>query len=212
MSIKIDKVDDGLPISVIIPLSKNRRNFFNNHVLPMIEANNPIEIIINDNDGSAPKKRNDGFLKSTQPYIFFCDDDIILPANYLQTLYNTLINEKENIGYAYTGYYGIVLHPNSHPMKGNFEIPSIPFNSDILKTGNYISTMSLINRKHFPMFDEKIKRLQDWDIFLTMLNNGIVGVLVNKLKFYAYYNDEGITSDSNSEVDAILTIRKKHGL
>ncbi|NJO61966.1 MAG: hypothetical protein HC836_28105 [Richelia sp. RM2_1_2] len=61
--IKIDEVEDGLPISVIVPLSKKRQEFFNEMVLPLLEANEPIEIIINDNDGSAPKKKKRRFLK-----------------------------------------------------------------------------------------------------------------------------------------------------
>lgn len=214
MGIKIDRVDEGLPISVIVPLSKKRKGFFDNFVLPMIEANNPVEIIINDNEGTAPKKRNDGFLKSTQPYVFFCDDDIILPANYLETLYNKLksVEHINRYGYAYTGYHGIVLHPDSHPMRGNFQIPSMPFDAERLKRGNYISTMSLINRTHFPMFDESLKRLQDWDVFLTMLENNVIGVFIDKLTFFAYYIDEGITSNTNSEIDAFNAIRHKHVL
>lgn len=212
MSIRVDKIDDGLPISVIVPLSLKRKDFFENFVLPLLEANNPNEIIINDNHGSAPKKRNEGFKKSTQPYVFFCDDDIILPANYLETLYNTLLKQKESVGYAYTGYHGIVLHPDSHPMRGNFVISSMPFNGEILRKYNYISTMSLIKKEHFPLFDEKLKRLQDWDIFLTLQQKGISGVFIEKMRFFAYYLDVGITSNSNSEIDAVNAIRRKHGL
>lgn len=212
--ISVDKIDDGLPISVIVPLINERKEFFNNFTLPLIEANNPNEIIINNNFGSAPKKRNEGFKKATQEYLFFCDDDIILPANYLQTLYNKLksVENRDDItiGYAYTGYYGIVMYPQSHPMKGNFQIQSRHFNSDALKRGNYISTMSLINRKYFPMFDENLKRLQDWDVFLTMLENGIHGVFIENLKFYAYYLDEGITANTNSEREAYMRIITKH--
>ena len=190
MPIKVDQIDDGLPISVIVPLNKKRRNFFENFVLPLIEANEPNEIIINDDVASAPKKRNAGFKKSTQPYIFFCDDDIILPANYLQELYSTLTKNESRtdvkIGYAYTGYHGIVLHPQSHPMRGNFQIPSKPFDGNSLRQANYISTMTLIKREYFPMFDEKLKRFQDWDIFLTMYQNGIQGVFIKNLKFFAY--------------------------
>ena len=212
MPIKIDKIEDGLPISVIVPLSHQRKDFFNNFVLPLLETNNPNEIIINDNHGSAPKKRNEGFIKSTQPYVFFCDDDIILPANYLETLYNTLLKQNENVGYAYTGYHGIVLHPDSHPMRGNFVIPSMSFNGEILRKYNYISTMSLIKKEHFPLFDEKLKRLQDWDIFLTLQQKGISGVFIEKMRFFAYYLDVGITSNSNNEIDAVNAIRRKHGL
>jgi glycosyltransferase involved in cell wall biosynthesis len=209
--IKIDSIDDGLPISVIIPLSKNRKDFFENMVLPLIEANNINEIIINDDEGSAPKKRNAGFKKSTQPFIFFCDDDILLPANYIESLYNVLI-KNPGIGFAYTGYRGIVLHPESHPMHGNFEIPAVDFNVSILMRGNYISTMSLIRRELFPGFDEKLKRLQDYDLWLTIVKNGTKGILVQNQTFYAYYLDSGITSNTNSEIDAINAIRIKHNL
>jgi hypothetical protein len=209
--IKVDKVEDGLPISVIVPLSKNRRGFFDNYVLPLIEANNPIEIIVNDDEGRAPKKRNDGFKKSTQPFLFFCDDDIMLPANYLESLYNTLLKHPD-VGFAYTGYVGIVLHPESHPMHGNFSIPAVDFNSGILRRGNYISTMTLVRRELFPGFDENLKRLQDWDVWLTVVKNGSKGILVPNLSFFAYYLDSGITSNTNSEIDAINAIRIKHNL
>ena len=68
--IKIDKIDDGLPISVIVPLSEKREKFFYEYVYPLIEINNPNEIIINKYKGFAPRKRNMGFDKSTQPYVF----------------------------------------------------------------------------------------------------------------------------------------------
>lgn len=209
--IKIDRIDDGLPVSVIVPLSKHRRNFFENMVLPLLEANNVNEIIINDDEGSAPKKRNDGFKKSTQPFVFFCDDDILLPADYIESLYNALI-KKQNAAFSYTGYHGIVLHPHTHPMRGNFQIPNIEFNIQALKQGNYISTMSLLRREVFPMFDESIKRLQDWDMWLTIVESGGKGVLVQNQTFYAYYLDEGITSNENSEIDAYLSVRNKHRL
>lgn len=215
MAIQIDRVDEGLPISVIVPLASQRRGFFENYVLPLIEANNPKEIIINDNQGSAPKKRNEGFKQSSQPYIFFCDDDIVLPANALQRLYDDLIqNQRRNnkIKYSYCGYHGIVLHPHTHPMGGNFPIKSKPFDGDALRKGNYISTMSLVERIAFPMFDENLKRLQDWDVWLTMLTNGYEGVFVPDIKFFAYYLDEGITSKNNNEQEAILAIIRKHNL
>jgi len=207
--IKVDSIDDGLPVSVIVPLTKSRRGFFESMVLPLIEANNVNEIIINDNEGLAPKKRNDGFLKATQPYVFFCDDDILLPATYIESLLRVL-EKNPDIGFAYTGYHGIVLHPESHPMRGNFEIPAVQFSKEALKRGNYISTMSLVRKELFPMFDVNLKRLQDWDIWLTLANRGVRGALVPQETFYAYYLDAGITSNQNSEIDAVNAIRNKH--
>lgn len=208
--INVDRIEDGLPVSVIVPLSKHRKDFFNNMVLPLLEANNVNEIIVNDDEGLAPKKRNDGFKKATQPFVFFCDDDILLPANYIELLYNALI-KNPNAAFSYTGYHGIVLHPHTHPMHGNFQIPNIEFNKEALKQGNYISTMSLMRREVFPLFDESLKRLQDWDLWIRIVKNGGEGILVPSQTFYAYYLDEGITSNENSEIDAYLSIRNKHG-
>jgi len=209
--ISVDKEEDGtLPVSVIVPLSKNRREFFENMVLPMLGANNVNEIIVNDDEGSAPKKRNAGFKKATQPFIMFCDDDIILPANYIESAYN-LLKKNPDVAFVYSGYHGIVLHPESHPMHGNFEIPNIEFDKQALRYGNYISTMTLMRREVFPLFDETLKRLQDWDLFLTIVKNGWKGMLIPDQTFYAFYLDNGITSNNNSEIDAINAIRNKHG-
>jgi glycosyltransferase involved in cell wall biosynthesis len=203
--------EDTLPISVIVPMSEKRNHFFYNFVYPLLEANRPAEIIVNSDFGGAPKKRNVGFDMSTQEFIFFCDDDILMPKGYLEKLYN-LLKANPTKAYAYTGYHGIVMHPETHPMRGNFQIPSIPFNGERLKQGNYISTMSLIRREAFPRFDESLKRLQDWDLWLTMLGKGHEGIMLSGVEnmYHAYYLDEGITSNGNNEREALMTVMKKH--
>jgi glycosyltransferase involved in cell wall biosynthesis len=209
-----DELDDTYPVSFVVPMSTKRTDFFYNFVYPSLEANMPAEIIVNDNVGGAPKKRNDGFEKSTQPYVFFCDDDILLPANYLERMMK-LLKDNPTKAYAYTGYHGIVLHPHTHPMRGNFKIPSLPFNAERLKQGNYISTMALVRRECLPKpkpFDESLKRLQDWDLWLTMLENGHEGILLPNSEYFAYYLDEGITSNNNNEQENLMIVLKKHGL
>lgn len=208
--------DDVLPISVVVPMSTKRSHFFYNMVYPLLEANKPAEIIVNDNPGGAPKKRNDGFEKSTQPFVFFCDDDILMSADYLGKLFD-LLKKNPNKAYAYTGYHGIVMHPHTHPMRGNFQIPSIPFNGERLKQGNYISTMALVRRECLPKpkpFDESLKRLQDWDLWLSMLANGHEGILLpgNENLYHAYYLDEGITSNNNNEREGLMAVVQKHKL
>lgn len=218
--IEVDKLyedfDDTLPVSFIVPLSAKRRDFFEKFVRPLLEANKPAEIIVNDNVGGAPKKRNEGFEKSTQPYVFFCDDDILLPKGTLDMLFD-LLKKNPTKAYSYTGYHGIVMHPHTHPMRGNFSIPSIPFDANRLKQSNFISTMSLIRRECLPKtkpFDESLKRLQDWDLWLTLLSKGHEGVMLpgNENMYHAYYLDEGITSNGNNEQDALMTVLRKHGL
>ena len=194
--INIINIKNGLPISVIVPLQEKRKDFFFNYTLPLIKANNPSEIIINTNDGMAGNKRNQAFDKSTCPYIFCCDDDILLPECFLGTLYNNIKNDKE-CGYVYTGYNGIVLNSDTNNLKNNFVIETIDFNQELLKSCNYISTMSLMKRNIFPYFDEMIPRFLDYDLYMNLLSKGIIGKAVHGIKFYAFFLDDGITSINN---------------
>jgi len=45
----------------------------------------------------------------------------------------------------------------------------------------YIHTTSLIKKDYFPGFDENIKRFQDWDLWLTMLQSGHTGYFINQI-------------------------------
>ena len=205
---KIEK-KHGLPISVIVPLSTRRKQFFNNFVLPLIESNNPSEIIIVEKDGSAPEKRNQGFHNSHQPFVFFCDDDILLPKQHLSRLYQCLVDNKE-FGYAYSGYNGVVLDKQAHPLGNNFKVNTIEFDPNRLMAGNFISTMSLIRREFFEDFDENLNRFQDWDLWIRLLKKGVFGKAVFNNEFYAFYLDKGITSNAKSGRDAMNKIRQKY--
>ena len=54
-----------------------------------------------------------------------------------------------------------------------------PFDRERLKAMPYIHTTSLIRKEHFPGFDESVKRLQDWDLWLTMLESGHAGTWIS---------------------------------
>jgi len=72
--------------------------------------------------------------------------------------------------------------------------------------------MSLIRTKDFCGFDENIKRLQDWDVWLTMLEQGKVGVQCG-FDLFTTTTGHGITNNSSEDYQkAQQIIVKKHKL
>lgn len=129
-----------------------------------------IKIINQENRGSNIA-RNRGAEVSDTEYILFCDADVTLNNTYLSTTKETL-EKNPNKSYCYTSFkYGWK----------TFKL--WPFDAEKLKQMPYIHTTSLIRREHFPGFDENIKRLQDWDLYLTMLEQGHTGIWVPEVLF-----------------------------
>lgn len=199
---------EDLPISVIVPLSSHRKDFFYRFCLPSVEANNPKEIIIIDEEGTAPHKRNKGFDISTQNFVFFCDDDAILGCDCLKKMLQSIENGPE--AFSYCHYAGIVTNKNAHPLKENFISESKFFDLDSLKRYNYIDTMSLLKREFFPRFDESLLGYQDWDLWLTIAEAGGTGFFIDDMLFLKFYFDSGISSDPERHQKFKLIVKQKH--
>ena len=163
-----------------------------------------IEIIIERdiNQEGANVCRNRGFRRSRGDYLLFCDCDIDWAPDAFELLYNTLKDTDASIGYSYGSY-----------RMGNTIFCHIPFDADLLRKSNYISTMSLIKKEIFTRFDERLKRLMDWDKWLSFLERGIIGVFCGETIFTTKARVEGIShegKDSHREAERI--IRKKYNL
>jgi glycosyltransferase involved in cell wall biosynthesis len=127
-------------------------------------------VIDQENKGSNPA-RNRGLARSMGEYLLFCDADIVLDRHMLEKMLNAL-KENPDASYAYSSF------------KVGWKTFSLwPFDAQKLKQMPYIHTTSLIRKEYFPGFDEKIKRLQDWDLWLTMLEQGHAGFFINELLF-----------------------------
>jgi len=200
--------ETALPISVIVPYQEKRHEFFMNFTLPLLHQSGAREIIVNGNPGNAAKKRNEAFERSTQPFICFVDDDKLLGRNYLKTLFDNL-QQNPHIDFVYTGYTGIVLHPNTHPVKNNYRIRTRDFDPKSLASANYIDTTSLMVREAFPSFDETLPQHDDWDMYMNMVSKGKKGMAVHGIEFYSFFLDEGITSINNKDCSDIIRARYK---
>ncbi|MFA4833543.1 MAG: glycosyltransferase family A protein [Patescibacteria group bacterium] len=121
----------------------------------------------------APAARNRGFRESRGGYLFFCDADVVLASCALETMLMALKSHPE-AGYAYSSFFW-----------GRKLFKLGPFSEERLKQMPYINTMSLIRREAFPKggWDESIKKFQDWDLYLTMLENGHKGFWLDKVLF-----------------------------
>lgn len=127
-----------------------------------------ITIISQENQGSNPA-RNRGQKEANGEYLIFCDADVIMQPRMLEKLSQALQDNKD-ASFAYCSF-----------KFGWKTFKGIGFNEELLKKKNYIHTSSLVRAKDFPGFDDDILRLQDWDVWLTMLEQGKRGVLVDEV-------------------------------
>ncbi|MDD5291487.1 MAG: glycosyltransferase family A protein [Patescibacteria group bacterium] len=129
--------------------------------------------IVNQENLGAPSARNRGFEESEGDFLFFCDADAVLIPEALETMLGALESHPE-ASFAYSSFlWG----------KKLFKVG--PFSTEKLKAGPCIHTMSLIRREAFPKggWDESIKKLQDWDLYLAMSENGRKGFWIDKVLF-----------------------------
>jgi len=132
-----------------------------------------LEILNNQKNHGPQYTRNKGFKKAKGEFVIFCDADIEMKADMLEKLHSKIIISKD-LAYVYS----------SHKF-GYKKFENLEFREERLKKMPFIHTSSLIRREYFPVtgFDESIERLQDWDLWLTMLEQGHRGGWVDEVLF-----------------------------
>ncbi len=115
--------------------------------------------------------RNNGAGRAKGDYLIFCDADLALKPRALETMFETLKSHPE-ASFAYSSF-----------MYGPKLFRLFPYDAVRLRRMPYIHASSLIRRAHFPGFDNDLKRFQDWDLWLTMLEHGHTGVWIDEPLF-----------------------------
>jgi len=128
--------------------------------------------IVQENQG-APVARNRGRKEASGDYLLFCDADITMAPEMFEEMLQAL-QKNPSASYVYC----------SHKF-GNKLYRFWPFSAEKLRQIPYVHSTSLIRTKDFPDvgWDVTLKKFQDWDIFLTMLDNGKTGVWIDKVLF-----------------------------
>lgn len=143
--------------------------------------NLPLTFIKLDQNSGAPVARNRGAEISSGEFIIFLDADAILKPCALEVLHKTL-NENPQAAYAYSDF-----------MWGNHHFKGMPFNAEKLRAQSYIHTSALIRASDLIKFDESLKKFQDWDLWLSMLELNKVGVWVPETLFTISERKTGIS-------------------
>jgi len=144
-------------------------------------ANPRIRFIRFDQNRGAPAARNEGARGTTSPFMVFLDADAELVPDALQTMLAAL-DQHPGADFAYSNFYW-----------GTKLFHGKPFDVDELQKRNFIHTSSLIRRKAFPGFDESLKKLQDWDLWLTMAERGSKGTWIDRVLYTVEPRHEGMS-------------------
>lgn len=153
------------PLEIIIVNDGSTDNF--SEVAKGLEE---VKIINQDNKG-APAARNRGLTEAKGEFVIFWDADTLAEPQMLEKMYQALINNS-GAAYAYSSFYF-----------GFKKMLSQPFSAEKLKEQNYIDVTALIWRNQAVPFDQNIKRFQDWDLWLTMLEQNKTGIFVPEILY-----------------------------
>jgi len=176
-------------ISVIIPFYKHKNKLLATLASLRAQTYKDFEVIVVDDGNDQPlaldskvqiirqahtgaaMARNTGAREAKGEYLLFLDADIVMARDMLGKMLTALENHPE-ASYTYSQF------------KFGFKIFKLwPFDEDKLRQMPYIHTTSLLRRADFSRFDPNIKRLQDWDLWLTMLENNKKGVFIPEILF-----------------------------
>ena len=167
-SIGIYVIDDG---------SDPPLNYKDNRYL--YRSGDQLHFITRHSNFGVQQARNVGwdYAKAKRPtYVLFCDADIEWEPDAFDTFLSTL-KASPGSAYSYGDYdrYGLY--------SGVFR--SRAFSSETLRSFNFVSTMSMIRAECLPEipFIEDEKRLQDWSLWLRMLNAGHEGAYTGSILF-----------------------------
>ena len=129
-----------------------------------------VRIISQPNRGAAVA-RNAGAALGTAPFLIFIDADSTLLPQMLEKLHR-LLERTPTASYAYCSF-----------RFGHKTFRLWEFDSERLRRMPYIHTTSLLRRRDFSGFDGQLRRFQDWDLWLTLLEQKKIGVWLPEILF-----------------------------
>lgn len=171
----------------------------------VIEKNKKIKIIDIEH-GGACKARNEGAKHATGEFIVFWDADCYIEHG-AAAVWLQIFDQHKDIDFVYSGYR---FQEVSEGMPGE------KFDPWLLRVNNYISGCFPIRREKAPRWDESLKSLQDWDFWLTAVENGSKGYFIRGYAFSTDFPDKDSISGKGCTPENWLsrleTVKRKHDI
>lgn len=191
-------------------------------VLDALKEQGVIDKVIHlEKNSGACVARNLGTKEAKGKYLSFLPADAILYPGMARVWFNVL-EDHPDYDFAYGGYRFI--DDDGEPLPGHdyfFE----SFDPYLLETNNYIDGSFPIKTESFWKFakimnqpdglwDPKIKSLQDWDFWLSVVKHGGKGVYIRDIFFGTTLPHKGGLSDdsSNNWLERLNAIKDKHNI
>lgn len=137
--------------------------------------------VVNQEHRGAAAARNAGAHLAEGKFLIFWDADIKAAPAMLQKMAEVL-DARPEISFVYSSF-----------KFGWKKFWCGPFDPEKLKRLNYITTTSLLRRADFPGFDERLKKFQDWDLWLTLAEQGKVGYWIPEMLFRVKTRKSGMS-------------------
>lgn len=187
--IEVIVVDDGSEPKLVSPpiRGSQRGSLVNQTQDSSIDPSQPPLVgeevkVFHQEHAGAPAARNRGFRESKGEYVIFWDADVIANHDMLSIMKKAL-DYNPSASFAYSNF-----------RFGFKKMPAQAFEPARLKEKNFIHSTSLIRRSAVIPWDESLKRFQDWDLWLTMAEQGKRGIWIDEYLFHVEPRKQGISA------------------
>lgn len=157
---------------------------------------------------NAQKTRNHALDIAIGEYVLYVDADDFLDNDALQLMENELDSDPE-LRLVYGDRFNFGAPVLTKQLGFSPHWTSRDFSIDRLHRSNFISMPSLIRRKYFQGFDERIRLNQDWEAWLSLAQSDHHAKRIPRPVFYHRFHGKNKTVSEN-EFTERLKIMLKH--
>ncbi|MEN9557654.1 MAG: hypothetical protein RL141_23 [Candidatus Parcubacteria bacterium] len=150
-------------------------------VLRGVRPSFPFQVIRLAENRGAAAARNVGAERAMSPFLLFLDADVTLRRDALEKM-RAALEANPGVAFVYASF-----------RFGWKRFKSGVFDAARLQAMPYIHTTALLRAEAFPGFDESLKKFQDWDVWLTMVERGGRGLFIPEELFAVAVRKEGMS-------------------